>query len=98
MRESLLVMLKKKHSCLFNSKSYSIENNAAEMCDVREVPVNDGAIAAVHGALGVDGCGQEAVCAAAAGMCELRGGQRGQDAGSSGSSGARWDEAMVSAL
>lgn len=62
------------------------------------VPVDDGAIAAVHGALGVDGRGQEAVRAAAAGVAQLGGGQRGQDAGSGGGSGAGRDEAVVSAL
>lgn len=60
--------------------------------------VDDGAIAAVHGALGVDGRGQEAVRAAADGMSELGGGQGGQDAGSSGGGGARRDEAMIPAL
>lgn len=61
-----------------------------------EVPFDAAAVAAVHGALGVDGRVQEAV--GAAGVLELRGGQRGQDTGSGRSSGARWDEAMVSPL
>lgn len=61
------------------------------------IPVNDGAVAAVHG-LGLDGRVQEAVGAAAAGVGELGGGQRGQDTGSGRSSGAGGDEAVVSPL
>lgn len=36
--------------------------------------------------------------AAAAGVREVGGGQRGQDTGSSGGSGARGDQAMISPL
>lgn len=68
------------------------------MCvwDVQKVPVGDGAITAVHGALGGERGGHEAVRAAATGM--VRGGERGQDTGSSCGSRVGWDEAVVTPL
>lgn len=55
--------------------------------------------AVIHGALWVDGGGQQAVGAPSAAMSvELRGGQGGQDTGSSRGGGAGRDEAVLTAL
>lgn len=63
---------------------------------MQKVPVGDSAIAAVHCALGRERGGHEAVGAAATGM--VRGGERGQDTGSSSGSRVGWDEAVVTPL
>lgn len=56
------------------------------VCHAQKVPVCDGAITAVHGALGGDRGGHEAVGATATGIHQVRGGERGQDTGSSSGS------------
>lgn len=66
--------------------------------EVYKIPVNYGALTVVHGSLRVEGGGQEAVWPATTGMRELRCRQRGENAGCSRSSGAWWDESMVSPL
>lgn len=62
------------------------------------LPVDDSAVAAVHGAVGVGG-GQENMRVGSAGVGELGvgDGQRGQDAGGGRGSRAGRDEAAVSA-